>query len=475
MLWRSNLNYRVAMLGDGITTLASCALSFLLWHSLQQTFHSPFFGMTVELSSTYYLMAIGSALLWIALFRAERAYAYQRFTSYSTELGIVGRVMLEGVCILLVFTFFSRTAYIPRSLIGIFALVNLFSLSAEKAVVFHAAKVIRARGWDRRTVLVVANRADAQQFVRAIERQFSWGLQIIGIVTNDDDRSITDPGCPIVGKYSEFGEILHKYPVDEVIILAGKASLADIDPVLSTCELEGVAVKIVSDLLGRRAKQIHADIVYEMPILSIEWNVYEEWELAVKRIVDIFVAGTALIVLSPLFLAIAIMIKLTSPGPTFYHWRVVGKNKRPFVGYKFRTMVVNADTIKKELMQRNEMSGPVFKLKNDPRITSVGRYLRKFSLDELPQLYSVLKGDMSLVGPRPPLITEFNEFDPWHRRKLSVKPGITCLWQVSGRNEITDFNTWARLDLQYIDNWSLWLDLKILLKTVPSVLLGKGQ
>jgi len=178
--------------------------------------------------------------------------------------------------------------------------------------------------------------------------------------------------------------------------------------------------------------------------------------------------------LSPLLAAIAAAVRLTSEGPILYPWRVAGQGGRPFTGYKFRTMVPNADALKADLMGRNEMSGPVFKIKGDPRITPIGRILRKFSLDELPQLWSVLKGDMSLVGPRPPLQTEYQHFTERQKSKLAVKPGITCLWQISGRNEIADFDDWVQLDLQYIQHWSLWLDLKILLLTVPAVLRGRG-
>jgi lipopolysaccharide/colanic/teichoic acid biosynthesis glycosyltransferase len=181
-----------------------------------------------------------------------------------------------------------------------------------------------------------------------------------------------------------------------------------------------------------------------------------------------------LIILSPLFLVISILILVQDGFPILYKWNIVGYNRKPIRSWKFRTMVKNADELKKKLLKRNEMSGPVFKVSNDPRILPVGNFLRKHSFDELPQLYSVLKGDLSLVGPRPPLQDEFSEFNFWHRRKLSVKPGITCLWQISGRNEISSFDDWAKLDLEYIDNWTLWLDLKILLKTIPAVLSGKG-
>ena len=193
-----------------------------------------------------------------------------------------------------------------------------------------------------------------------------------------------------------------------------------------------------------------------------------------KRGFDIGVSALLLALLAPLWLLLALAIKLTSAGPIFYRWQVVGLGGRPFTGYKFRTMVVNADALKDQLLAANEMSGPVFKIKRDPRITPVGRFLRKLSLDELPQLWSVLKGDMSLVGPRPPLRTEYVQFAPWQRAKLSVKPGITCLWQIGGRNRVSNFDEWVQLDLDYIARRSFWFDLWILLRTVPAVLLGRG-
>ena len=196
--------------------------------------------------------------------------------------------------------------------------------------------------------------------------------------------------------------------------------------------------------------------------------------LAIKRALDVAVCGVLLLLLSPLLGAIALGIKLTSPGPVMYAWKVVGKDGRFFSSWKFRSMVPNADALKGRLMAENEMSGPVFKMQRDPRITPIGRILRKYSLDELPQLWSVFKGDMSLVGPRPPLQSEYVHFTDGQKQKLSVKPGITCLWQVSGRNQISDFDDWVKLDLEYIRNWSLWLDLKILLLTVPAVVRGRG-
>jgi lipopolysaccharide/colanic/teichoic acid biosynthesis glycosyltransferase len=197
--------------------------------------------------------------------------------------------------------------------------------------------------------------------------------------------------------------------------------------------------------------------------------------VAIKRLTDVILSGLLLMLLSPLLFLLTLLVKVTSQGPIFYRWCVAGKDGHPFVGYKFRSMVANADQLKSQLLLHNEMTGPVFKLTRDPRITPLGAWMRRYSLDELPQLYSVLIGDMSLVGPRPPLITEFEQFSAFQRQKLSVKPGITCLWQVSGRNQVHDLDEWVRLDLKYISDWSLALDVRILLLTAREVLRGSGK
>ena len=208
-------------------------------------------------------------------------------------------------------------------------------------------------------------------------------------------------------------------------------------------------------------------------VLSTDWQ--SPFNQTIKRALDVTVSAVLLLLLSPVLLIIAIAVKLGSAGPIFYRWKVVGRGGQPFIGYKFRSMVANADALRSELVSHNEMTGPVFKMSHDPRITKVGAWLRRYSLDELPQLYSVLKGDMSLVGPRPPLISEYAQFTDYQKQKTAVKPGITCLWQVSGRNQISDFDEWVRLDLEYIRRWSLFFDLVILMRTVGTVLSGSGK
>jgi exopolysaccharide biosynthesis polyprenyl glycosylphosphotransferase len=199
------------------------------------------------------------------------------------------------------------------------------------------------------------------------------------------------------------------------------------------------------------------------------------WQIMAKQIIDVVGASVALLAALPILLIIALAVKLTSPGPVFFRQERSGLNGSPFTLYKFRTMVTNAEQLQHELAAMNEMSGPVFKVTDDPRITKLGKFLRKYSLDELPQLINVARGEMSLVGPRPLPVNEVKRFnDLAHRRRLSVKPGLTCIWQIKGRNKISDFKDWVRLDLEYIDSWTLWLDFKILLLTVPAVLRGTG-
>jgi len=214
---------------------------------------------------------------------------------------------------------------------------------------------------------------------------------------------------------------------------------------------------------------------FDDPAVVFSPNWESAFSQAAKRWIDVVGAGALLLALSPLLLVLAVVVKLGSPGKIFYRWRVVGRAGRPFLSYKFRSMVSNADELKDKLEVSNEMTGPVFKMTNDPRITKAGRWMRRYSLDELPQLYSVLRGDMSLVGPRPPLASEYEHFTKFQTQKLQVKPGITCLWQVHGRNQVNDFDEWVRLDLEYIQRWSLGLDLKILLGTVAAVFSGSGK
>jgi exopolysaccharide biosynthesis polyprenyl glycosylphosphotransferase len=283
-----------------------------------------------------------------------------------------------------------------------------------------------------------------------------------------------------LGTVDELGDLLIHRPIHQVVAVLASGSEPWLPKVIEQCEFFRVPLRLVPEaLLTRPPHELemmsHGDPL-GLPATVLRPHFVESDALFVKRAVDIGVSGILLVVLSPLFLLIALAIKLTSPElPVFYPWRVVGYKGRRFTGYKFTTMTSDADRRKADLEHLNEMSGPVFKIKADPRITPLGRFLRKYSLNELPQLWSVLKGEMSLVGPRPAYPNELARYELWHKRKLCVQPGITCLWQISGRNRISNFDDWVRMDFEYIDNWSLWLDLKILLRTVGAVVRGSGS
>jgi len=415
------------------------------------------------------------ALVWWMLLNAQGAYISQRYTSLITEYRSVLRTTVFGTLAIVLVVFILRLSSFPRSLIVIFAPTSFCILIVEKTLVYYIVGRMRERGYDRKAVLVVGTGELAEEFTEAIHEYGDWGLEVTGFLTDAPlEVGSKKYGAMVLGTIDDLESILHKRVIHEVILALPARDLGKAPDILSLCEQEGVRARLISDCFRTMIAKLQVHEIHGMPVLTFSTTSDKEWQLFAKHIMDVVVSSAALIVLSPVFLIISILVKLTSKGLALYEWNVVGVDKRCFKGYKFRSMVDNADELKAKLMAQNEMSGPAFKMKNDPRVTPLGRILRKFSLDELPQLWSVLKGDMSLVGPRPALVTEVDRFESWHRRKFSVKPGLTCLWQVSGRSEIKDFDEWAKMDLEYIDNWSLWLDFKILLKTIPVVLLGKG-
>ena len=472
MLWRPTYHKRIAQLADGLTTALSFVVTYFIWNwfRILTSISSP-----ISFSRDEAWIILGFSIIWVIFFTKQDAYSYQRFTSLKKEIKLVAKTTIFGVCILFAAFFFLRFGYIPRSYIAIFAFVNFISLSSEKLILFHAAKILRKKGKNRKKILIVGTGTRSKKFIEAVEKNTGWGLDIIGLVSGDQSKvGMNFYGNKVLGSNEEIEKILHQNPVDEVIICVSTKRFDQIRELLECCEREGVQVRLNSDFFGRITKKVKVDQIYGFSIISFITTPDKEWQLYIKRLMDIFISGILLLILLPLFLIIALFIKISSRGPIFYQWNVIGLNKRPFKSWKFRTMVPFADEMKSDLEADNIMKGPIFKMKDDPRVTKIGNFLRKFSLDELPQLWSVLKGDMSLVGPRPAGPHELKKYESWHRRKLSVRPGITCLWQISGRNKINDFDEWVKLDLKYIENWSLWLDIKILLKTIPSVLTGTG-
>jgi exopolysaccharide biosynthesis polyprenyl glycosylphosphotransferase len=268
---------------------------------------------------------------------------------------------------------------------------------------------------------------------------------------------------------------LHEHSINAVVIAARHTFFDRVEKVVRACELEGIETWLLADFFETQISETSLDRFYGRPVLVFRCGTETSWPQLIKQILDFAGAMAALIVFSLPMLAAAIAIKLTSRGPILFRQERAGLNGKPFIMYKFRSMVTNAEQLKQELERLNEMSGPVFKVTNDPRVTRVGHFLRKFSIDEFPQLFNVLRFEMSLVGPRPLPVDEVKRFDDVsHRRRLSVRPGLTCTWQVSGRNDVKDFRDWVRMDLEYIDTWTLWLDIRILWRTVWVVLQGKG-
>ena len=275
---------------------------------------------------------------------------------------------------------------------------------------------------------------------------------------------------------ADLARLLHEHSVNGVILYARHNYFEHVENAIKTCEVEGVDVWLIADFFKTQLSQTSFDKFQGRPVLVFSTTPGPSWERVLKQLLDVLLALFMLVFCALPFAVIALLIRLSSPGPVLFRQQRCGLNGNPFTIYKFRTMATDAEQRQHELAAMNEMSGPVFKIKNDPRITPIGRFLRSdCSLDEFPQLFNVIRGEMSLVGPRPLPVDEVRRFhDVAHRRRLSVKPGLTCLWQVSGRNHVSDFREWVRLDLEYIDNWSLWLDLKILWRTILVVLIGSG-
>ncbi|MEI7729916.1 MAG: sugar transferase [Verrucomicrobiota bacterium] len=314
----------------------------------------------------------------------------------------------------------------------------------------------------KRRVILVGRKVDSDGFRERLQRS-SLPIELVAEL-DLNQQSIEN-----------LADQLHELSPSGVILCANHAYFPQIEKAIQICELEGVDTWLVADFFRTKTFRLSADDFHGLPVLVFSSAPEASWQAVVKQFMDVVLALLGLVVLSPLFMVLAILIKFTSKGPVLFRQQRCGLNGQPFTMYKFRTMVLDAEARQYELAARNEMSGPVFKVTNDPRITSVGQFLRKFSLDELPQIINVLRGEMSLVGPRPLPVHEVKRFDNHaFRRRLSVKPGLTCLWQISGRNQVQDFRDWVRLDLEYIDNWSLWLDIKILFKTVPVVIVGTG-
>jgi exopolysaccharide biosynthesis polyprenyl glycosylphosphotransferase len=390
---------------------------------------------------------------WAVLLPLFRVYSepttppLKQIIRLSKAIGLAGLVMAAAIS-------FVKPDASNRLIVAFTLVINYVFLVSYRVVLMRVA---RHGALDVRNVAVIGAGAAAHEFARTIENHGMWGLKLAGVYHRDEVRGLLEGGG-----------------VDELILVADQERLDEFTDTFLLCEELGVTARVVLNFFPHSIARMELHEFDGFPLLSFSTTPTNEALMFIRRLLDIALASAILLSFGPLFMIpAAILIKLTSPGPILFKQLRCGLNGRQFVMYKFRSMIDNAEQLRVELETLNEMDGPVFKSSRDPRITFIGKILRRFSVDELPQVFNVLRGDMSLVGPRPPLPQEVARYERWHRRRLSMKPGMTCLWQISGRNEVS-FEDWMKLDLTYIDNWSLLLDLKILLKTVPVVLMGRG-
>jgi len=453
---------------DVIITVAAFLIAFqarnlLLLDTGELSFHSHLFLLPL--------------LITLLIFFLTYFGAYQN-PRYATNFGYVWAIfrgMALTIGVLLSLLFFLEIQYISRVVILFFAVINFFALLAVRLMVrgYINRRILDGRGQLR--VLIIGSGERAREMARALQRQAEWGVNIVGHLDPDPQKTgALVEGVPVISTVANISECLKNNVVDEVIIAIPRSLLDDAEHIAQACEEEGIKLRFMAALFRVQMARVSLGRVDDIPLLTMEPVALDEGMLFVKRIFDLTVSLLSMPLVLPLMAVVALAIKLGSPGPVFFVQQRVGLHKHLFPMYKFRSMHVDAEEKLREIEHLNEAEGPIFKIADDPRVTRVGRFLRKTSLDELPQLFNVLRGQMSLVGPRPMSIRDVDLFDQGiQRKRFSVRPGITCIWQISGRSNLP-FYKWLELDLEYIENWSFWLDLKILAKTIPAVLKSKG-
>lgn len=475
---------------DNVVIICSFFLSYWLRGQVSSD-SSPFIHRWIEsfeigeLGSLdrYFLVLLIAIPLYNILLGSLGSYRSMRMSS--------GKGLLRQSFISSVLVFFSVSALLfmlkmdlSRSFIGLFCLMTTGGLFIVRLSVLALLRFFRKRGKNYRNLLIVGSEQGIDDVRGKIEAMPELGINIVGqIALSERGSSFTETS----GSYSkprfenqglsasEFESSLKFYAVDEVLFTDTLQYFERIRSLAPIAQEEGIAVTLTAGVFG--SELFKSDISYfgDLPLIHYQSTPTDTWALVLKRLLDIGFSCLGILILWPLMMLIAIAVKLDSKGPVFFVQERIGLNGRKFKMLKFRSMTNDAEQLVDQLKDKNEMTGPVFKIESDPRITKVGRLIRRYSIDELPQLFNVLTGDMSLVGPRPPLPSEVSEYKRSQRRRLSMRPGLTCIWQVSGRNKIPDFKKWAELDLQYIDNWSLWGDFKLLARTIPSILKGEGS
>ncbi len=445
--------------------------TFFLAHALRRLEAFNTYGALPDVVKYLPLLAVAlvawAAFAWSTGQLSDR----QRTQAAGRQAGqvVAGVVIATGAMVAAVFTLQLESN--SRLMIALHGGLALALLLVNRAVVRWNQRRSHRLGRDVRAVAIVGDGPVAHRIAETLRERQEWGLHFAGFVSMG-----TNPGGaegPVLGCLDDLARIVDNNVIDEVIFAVENANLERIEPALAACAEAGVNTRIVLDFFPYTFSKLEFEEFGGFPMLVFHTTSNEELALLAKRAFDLVLSSAAIVFGAPLFLVVALGVRLSTPGPVLFVQRRTGLNGREFDMYKFRSMVAGAEFHDLLLTSKSDVAGPAFKLRDDPRVTPFGRFLRKSSLDELPQFFNVWFGDMSVVGPRPPIPSEVVRYERWQRRRLSVKPGLTCLWQVRGRSDL-DFDTWMKLDLEYIDNWSLWLDLKLVVLTIPAVLLARG-
>jgi exopolysaccharide biosynthesis polyprenyl glycosylphosphotransferase len=474
--FRRQILIKAFMLFDlGILVVSYVVAGVRIWHLTAFSSFASFISMRVKVLNI--LLFLGLFYSWHVIFSAFGLYRSRRFGDRKQEAVDVLKATSIATLVLGFAAAIFRMRIVTPAFIVVFWVMSSLILILCRLLMGEFLAWVHTHGRNLRHVLIVGTNPRALEFARIIDDRPELGYQLIGFADEEwtENREFGTNDKSIVTDLEHFSDFLREHIVDEVAIaLPMKSFYSQAARIVAVCQEQGVIVRVLASIFDLQRGWVTNRHLDGTAVATFSPPLTEGWPMVCKRLLDIFVSSLVLIALSPLFLVVALLIKLDSIGPVFFVQERVGLSKRRFRMYKFRTMVVNAEQKQSELERVNEAVGPVFKIKNDPRVTRVGRFLRKRSIDELPQLLNVLKGDMSLVGPRPLDLRDYYGLDEdWLRRRFSVPPGITCLWQVNGRSSVP-FQEWMDLDLRYIDHWSFWLDVKVIAKTIPAVLKGVG-
>jgi exopolysaccharide biosynthesis polyprenyl glycosylphosphotransferase len=480
LLWESEIVSRryhrlvtvVTVVTDAVLMNAAFALAYWLRYDVQWL-RSVEFENYVPYSTFIPLSLLFSAILLVT-FAVQKVYMVRRGRSLLDEVAALFNATTTGLVLLIVILFVGQPRFYSR-LIFIFAAFSaVFVLALARSARRGVLNLLRRRGIGVDRVLIVGAGEAGRRLMRIIVAQPELGYSLVGYIDDDPGKAAVGLGrIPGLGTLETLSRIVSELGVNEVVVTLPWMYHRKILAILSECQRLGVHARIVPDLFRMSFSEVDVRELNGVPLLSVRAPAIRGADRAVKRAIDLLAASLLLLVLSPFLALIGLAVRLDSKGPILYGQERLGAGGRPFRIIKFRTMRVGAEEEQEKLRSKNEATGPLFKMRNDPRVTSVGRLLRRTSIDELPQLYNVVRGEMSLVGPRPPIPSEVKEYLEWHRKRLAVAPGMTGLWQISGRSDVT-FDEMVLLDLYYIENWSLSLDFSILLRTIPRMLFGRG-